>query len=177
MDRWTYGNSPLSNRTSALWGRCPKRVHCATSLVISTLPITGYLLWNICYVGCWKFILIDLELWQVGSFFLVAIASRVRVADSVAHIGPVAVHNDYQGKGIGKMLLDFAESLAETSEMEVVSCRTDVLPIYERRGYKTIGTVPITDYLHPSELTRLDLEFLILRKTSVARGMDNEQTD
>ena len=167
MDGWTYGNSPLSYRTSALRGRCPKRVHCATSLVISTLPMTGNLLWIICYVDCWKFILIDLELWQVGSFLLVAIASRVQVADSVAHIGPVAVHNDYQGKGIGKMLLDFAESLAETSEMEVVSCRTDVLPIYERRGYKTIGTVPITDYLHPSELTRLDLEFFILRKTCI----------
>lgn len=89
---------------------------------------------------------------------------RVQIVGSIAHIGPIAVAKECQGQGIGKLLLDFAESLAEISEIEVVECRTDIIPMYERRGYKPVDRVPITKYIPLSWLTRLDLDFIIYRK-------------
>ena len=83
----------------------------------------------------------------------------------MVHIGPIAVGKNHQGKGIGKLLLDFAESLAEISEIEVVSCRSDLFPMYHKRGYRTIRRIPITDLLEPEQLTRLDLEFVIMRRS------------
>ena len=89
---------------------------------------------------------------------------RVRVKDSIALIGPIAVDKNFQGRGVGKRLLDFAESFAKTSEIEVVSSRSDLFPLYERRGYKAVGKLPITTYLSESQLTRLDLDFIIMHK-------------
>ena len=66
-------------------------------------------------------------------------------------------------------MLDFAEGFAETSEIEVVSCRSDLFPMYERRGYKAVGKVPISTYLSESQLTRLDLDFIIMHKLTVGR--------
>ena len=37
----------------------------------------------------------------------------------------------YQGKGYGTKLMDFAESLAPIQQVGVVSCRSDVMPIYK----------------------------------------------
>ena len=50
--------------------------------------------------------------------------------DSV-DLGPLAVDPDYQGKGYGTKLMDFAESLAPIQQVGVVSCRSDVMPIYK----------------------------------------------
>ena len=90
---------------------------------------------------------------------------RIRVEDSVAHIGPIAVHKEHQGKGISKLLLDFAESFAETSEIEVVSC-SKLFPMYENRGYKTKCRIPITNYIPPQHLLRFDLDFVVMQKSS-----------
>ena len=90
---------------------------------------------------------------------------RVYVKDSVAMIGPLAVDKSFRGRGIGRQLLDFAESFAETSEIKVVSCRTDLFPMYERRGYKVVGKVPVTTYIGEHKLTRLDVDFIFMRKS------------
>ena len=85
--------------------------------------------------------------------------------NSIALIGPLAVDKNFQGRGIGKRLLDFAESFAATSEVEVVSCRSDLFPMYERRGYQVVAKEPIANFTPESHLTRLDLDFVIMRKS------------
>ena len=90
---------------------------------------------------------------------------RVHLKNSIALIGPIAVDKNFQGRGIGKRLLDFAETFAVTTEVEVVSCRSDLFPMYERRGYKVVANEPITKFIPESHLTRLDLEFVIMHKS------------
>lgn len=104
------------------------------------------------------------ETWVVEKDGRIVGCIRVEIQGSVGHIGPLAVAQECQGHGIGKLLLDFAESLTEISEIEVVSCRTDVIPMYERRGYKPVDRVPITSILPLDHLTRLDLDFIIYQK-------------
>ncbi len=62
------------------------------------------------------------------------------------------------------MQITFAESLAPVAQMTVVSCRTDVLPMYKRKGYVETGRLPIGYLLQPELLTRDGLEFVVLRK-------------
>ena len=90
---------------------------------------------------------------------------RVYVKNSIAYIGPLAVDQSFRGRGIGRQLLDFAESFAKTCEIKVVSCRADLFPMYERRGYKAVGKVPVTTYIPEYKLTRLNVDFVSMQKS------------
>ena len=73
-----------------------------------------------------------------ASFFFQIIGCVRGVShNGVTEIGPVAVHPDYQGQGYGKQLMDVAETKGKGDKCTVgiVSCRTDVIPFFERRGY------------------------------------------
>ena len=64
-------------------------------------------------------------------------------------------------------MLDFAEGLAPIQQVGVVSCRTDVMPIYEKRGYVIVQQDPIVDHIPLKALTRTDIEYCIMiRNTS-----------
>ena len=56
----------------------------------------------------------------------------------MTEIGPIAVHPDYQGKGVGRQLMTTIESRAKGGKCTVgiVSCRTDVIPFFEKMGYE-----------------------------------------
>ena len=69
------------------------------------------------------------------------------VSDGHAHFGPLAVSVDAQGRGVGRALIAAAEAAAAAAgaaemRIEVVDCRTDALPAYERAGYARTGTAP-----------------------------------
>lgn len=62
------------------------------------------------------------------------------------YIHRLAVHPDYQGKGLAQKLMDFAESFAKTQNF--ISIRLDTFSqnkrnqkFYELRGYKRLGTI------------------------------------
>ena len=63
-------------------------------------------------------------------------------SDSQVEMGMLAVNPLYQGKGIGKQLLHYAECYAakkwpvERYVLEVIHCRQELIVFYERRGYK-----------------------------------------
>merc|ERR1719278_454612 len=61
--------------------------------------------------------------------------------DGSADLGPIAVCS--QGKGVGGALLAWAEDNHPVTTIGVVSCRTDVMPWYERKGYKTFSEIPL----------------------------------
>jgi ribosomal protein S18 acetylase RimI-like enzyme len=63
-------------------------------------------------------------------------------SDSQVEMGMFAVNPLYQGQGIGKQLLQYAECYAtqkwpiERYVLEVIHCRHELIAFYERRGYK-----------------------------------------
>ena len=77
----------------------------------------------------------------------------------VADIGPLAisvlrqvvgdcrsfpfVHLALQKQGIGSRIIRALEAEYAMTEVGVVSCRTDVLPWYDRNGYKTCWEIPL----------------------------------
>ena len=65
----------------------------------------------------------------------------------IVNLGPLAVDPKYQGKGYGKTLLEKLESLATNQELHCVSCRTDVLAIYKKRGYVIVETTPMAEVI------------------------------
>ena len=48
--------------------------------------------------------------------------------------------------------------------MDCVSCRTDVLPIYLKRGYKEVARYPVETFIKEKRLTRPNLDMIILIK-------------
>ena len=58
--------------------------------------------------------------------------------NGVTEIGPIAVHPDHQGKGVGRQLMTTVESRGKGGKCTVgiVSCRTDVIPFFEKMGYE-----------------------------------------
>jgi GNAT superfamily N-acetyltransferase len=63
-------------------------------------------------------------------------------SDSQVEMGMFAVNPHYQGQGIGKQLLHYAECYAaqkwsvERYVLAVIHCRYELIAFYERRGYK-----------------------------------------
>ena len=76
-----------------------------------------------------------------------------------------------QGKGYGGKIFEFAESLAKTTQIDCVSCRTDLFPFYEKRGYKEIERVPAENYDEmKGTITRSGLEMVIMQKSKKMNG-------
>ena len=106
---------------------------------------------------------------------LLACANVARSEDGVpgeGYFGMFAVDPQRQGEGIGNTVLAEAERLlaarfgCRTAVMTVIEQRTELLPYYERRGWKRTGAFkpfPYGDerYGRP---TRDDLRFLVLEK-------------
>jgi ribosomal protein S18 acetylase RimI-like enzyme len=92
--------------------------------------------------------------------------------ERVAHIGLFAVRPTLQSRGLGSALLDHAERVARTqlgatrAEMTVIEQRLDLLPWYERRGYRRTGATEPFPYGNPrfGLPRRPDLRFLVLAK-------------
>ena len=88
-----------------------------------------------------------------------------------AHFGPLAVSLSAQGRGVGRALIAAAEASAAAagaSEMriEVVDCRTDALPAYERAGYVACG---VGDFPAPERCTR-PVKFILMSKPLLVQG-------
>lgn len=85
------------------------------------------------------------------------------------YLGMLTVSPEEQGKGIGKMLLSFAEKYAKEKkcnlvEMTVISVRTELINWYEKKGYRTTGE----KRPFPSDIKfgipKMPLEFVVLQK-------------
>ena len=83
--------------------------------------------------------------------------------DSVT-LETLAVDPEYQGKGYGSALFEHLESLAKHQDLFVVSCRTDVISLYQKRGYVVTKSQPVTDFIPKDRLTRHDLDMITMVK-------------
>lgn len=92
--------------------------------------------------------------------------------DEIAYFGMFAVEPALQAAGLGRTVLEHAESRARelwgvrTVEMTVIAQRTELIAWYERRGYTRTGDTKPFPYGDPSfGLPRQDdLEFVVLTK-------------
>ena len=55
--------------------------------------------------------------------------------------------------------------MAEVSRIEVVSCRTDLFPYYEKRGYVEVRRHPIEEYVPDEVIIRPGLEMVVMEKS------------
>ena len=80
---------------------------------------------------------------QAGGLMLAC--CHVEKQDDVCYFGMFAVSPDLQGVGVGKQMMNEAERIARDEfhcikmEMTVISIRDDLIPWYERRGYRSTG--------------------------------------
>ena len=80
-------------------------------------------------------------------------------------IGPIAVHPEFQRQGLGSKLMDTVEGRSNAGKCTVglVSCRTDVIPFFEKRGYVvSICAVQCTHFSKKAE--KCILHFRIFSK-------------
>ncbi len=108
-------------------------------------------------------------------FFVVnqsqALAACIYVAKEQEHayIGFFSVHPDLQGKGLGKYVLEQAETFAQKNMgvqkfvMFVVSQRSELIAFYERRGYSRTGRIeayPLHLGIGVPKIAGLTIEYL-----------------
>ena len=61
----------------------------------------------------------------------------------LADIGPLAVSVRRQRTGLGGRIMNLLEAQYDITSVGVVSCRTDILPFYQLRGYRTFQQLPL----------------------------------
>jgi ribosomal protein S18 acetylase RimI-like enzyme len=92
---------------------------------------------------------------------------------SSCYVGMMTVEPTRQGRRLGRQMLDAAERRAMSQwqstsmHMTVLVQRTDLMPWYERRGYRRTGELKPFPYDDPrfGLALRNDLRFEVLRKT------------
>ena len=74
----------------------------------------------------------------VGSTTMIIEPKFIHDGGNVAHIEDVVVSKEYQGKGIGEMLMKSLLDLAKDSNCykTILNCSDEVKPFYEKIGFK-----------------------------------------
>ena len=74
----------------------------------------------------------------VGSTTMIIEPKFIHDGGNVAHIEDVVVSKEYQGKGIGEMLMQSLLDLAEDNNCykTILNCSDEVKPFYEKIGFK-----------------------------------------
>lgn len=74
----------------------------------------------------------------VGSTTMIIEPKFIHDGGKVAHIEDVVVSNEYQGKGIGEMLMKSLLDLAKDNNCykTILNCSDEVKPFYEKIGFK-----------------------------------------
>ena len=74
----------------------------------------------------------------VGSTTMIIEPKFIHDGANVAHIEDVVISKEYQGKGIGEMLMQSLLDLAKDSNCykTILSCSDEVKPFYEKIGFK-----------------------------------------
>lgn len=83
---------------------------------------------------------------HVGAFFdgqLIGCLMLVPISDSLFKMRQVAVDLDYQGQGVGQILVKFAEQLAVAKNIQSIelNARVTAVPFYLKLGYDLCGDV------------------------------------
>ncbi|MEW5903184.1 MAG: GNAT family N-acetyltransferase [Pseudomonadota bacterium] len=112
---------------------------------------------------------------QEGAQGLIGCVHLHRRDAHTAYLGMLVIRPDLQRQGLGHRLLHAAETHArsswgvDTMQMQVISCRHELLAWYERRGYRRSGeTLPFPDDPRCGLPRVPGLQFAVLRKALAA---------
>ncbi|MFM2357641.1 MAG: hypothetical protein RJA61_378 [Candidatus Parcubacteria bacterium] len=74
----------------------------------------------------------------IGTVTILIEQKFIRQGGRVAHIEDVAVHKDFQGKGIGSKIIEHALAYARTQNCykAILTCNEHNTPFYEKLGFK-----------------------------------------
>lgn len=74
----------------------------------------------------------------VGSATILIESKFIHHGGKVAHVEDVVVDKEYQGKGIGEMLMESLLELAKDSNCykTILNCSDEIKPFYEKLGFK-----------------------------------------
>ncbi len=83
------------------------------------------------------------------------------IANHIIQLRQMAVADDYQGRGIGKMLIDFAEQTATDNGFNKITlhARKTAVPFYEKLGYSIVG----------DEFTEVDIPHYEMEKNFIQK--------
>lgn len=113
------------------------------------------------------------ELMRNGEFLIledppgtVAGCVYVKMSGDRGYFGMLSIIPAQQGKGLGRALVDEAESRCRASgcrhmDIQVVNLREDLPPYYRRLGYVETGTAPFPDM----ERSTRPCHFIVMSKT------------
>ncbi len=84
----------------------------------------------------------------VGSTSMLIEPKFIHNGGNVAHIEDVVVSKDYQGKGIGEMLMRTLLDLAKDNNCykTILDCTDEVKPFYEKIGFKITSNGMLYDH-------------------------------
>ncbi|PFG74765.1 GNAT family N-acetyltransferase [Tepidiforma thermophila] len=93
---------------------------------------------------------------------------RFSAAPPEGHFGMLAVHPDAQGRGIARRLIESVEARCcqagcRSLTLEVASPRTELLPLYQRFGFRVAGTRPWPD--HALHELKQPAHFIVMSKS------------
>jgi len=88
------------------------------------------------------------------------------IEDTRGYFGMLSVDPSRQGRGLGRALIDAAETRArargcDRMDIHVVNLRTELVPLYRRFGYVEAGELPFPD----TERASVPFHFIVMRKT------------
>lgn len=96
---------------------------------------------------------------------------NLQKAGDAAYLGMLVIKPDLQSKGIGKHLMQAAETLVQKEwgvhkmEMTVITLRSELIAFYERRGYRRTGIIKPFPTDERFGLPRVEgLQFEVLEK-------------
>jgi glucosamine-phosphate N-acetyltransferase len=74
----------------------------------------------------------------IGTTSLLVEQKFIHHGGKVGHIEDVAVHRDFQGRGVARELLEYAVAQARRlgCYKVILNCRDELLPFYERFGFR-----------------------------------------
>jgi ribosomal protein S18 acetylase RimI-like enzyme len=79
---------------------------------------------------------------------LVGVLIGSRIAPGAGHIGQISVHPSYQGRGLGRSLInraltEYRRRAFDSVSLAVTSANASALHLYESCGFRTIHTFPV----------------------------------
>ena len=95
---------------------------------------------------------------------------HLQVEQGVGYIGLLTTHPKIQNRGIGKILLQYAEDYCfknygiNSFEISVLSTRVELIDFYERRGYRFTGQVDSYPIEKKVGTPLMDIQILYFKK-------------
>tara|TARA_R110002096_G_scaffold434832_5_gene658240 strand:- start:43787 stop:44278 length:492 start_codon:yes stop_codon:yes gene_type:complete len=107
---------------------------------------------------------------------VVIATAHMAVHQRTGHLGLISVHPKMQGQGLGRRIIEIAESLAivrgaTQMQLEVVNLREELPPFYRKLGYVETGTAPFDD----PKPTLLPVHFVTMGKP-LAKNHEQKST-